>query len=140
MKLQLREKKMNLQTIDQGIVSKVGPYADAIVIPADYEQILVSGTPGIDQDGELPADITGQSEQAWENVVRILEAADATVGNIVFIRQWLTNESDVDGYLAVRSRYLNHRPGMMLGVVKALLRPEFLLVLEVVAARPIREP
>jgi enamine deaminase RidA (YjgF/YER057c/UK114 family) len=135
----LLEKKMSLQTIDQGIANQIGHYADAIVIPAGYEQILVSGTPGIDQDGDVPADITGQSEQAWENIVRILEAAGATVENIVFIRQWLTNESDIDGYVAVRSRYLNHRPGLMLGVVSALVRPEFLLELEVIAARPVRE-
>lgn len=127
---------MNVQTIDQGIVSQLGHYADAIVIPPGYEQILVSGVPGIDQDGDVPADITGQSEQAWENVTRILEAAGATVENIVFVRQWLTSESDIDGYLAVRTRYLNHRPGSTLAVVSALLRPGFLLQLEVIAARP----
>ena len=44
---------MSRQTIDQGIASQIGHYADAIVIPAGYEQILVSGTPGIDQDGDL---------------------------------------------------------------------------------------
>jgi enamine deaminase RidA (YjgF/YER057c/UK114 family) len=79
-----------LQTIDQGIATKIGYYADAIVIPAGYQQVLVSATPGIDQDGEVADDATGQSEQAWENVTRVLEAAGATVGDIVFTRLWLT--------------------------------------------------
>jgi enamine deaminase RidA (YjgF/YER057c/UK114 family) len=127
---------MSRQTIDQGIASQIGHYADAIVIPAGYEQILVSGTPGIDQDGDLRPDITSQSEQAWENVVRILEAADASVSDIVFVRQWLTNESDIGDYVAVRTRYVTHRPGSMLAVVPALVRPGFLVELEVVAARP----
>ena len=126
---------MSLQTIDQGIVSQIGHYADAVVIPAGYEQILVSGTPGMDQDGDVRPDIASQSEQAWENVVRILEAADASVSDIVFIRQWLTNESDIGDYVAVRTRYVTHRPGSMLAVVPALVRPEFLVELEVVAAR-----
>jgi enamine deaminase RidA (YjgF/YER057c/UK114 family) len=130
---------MNLQTIDQGIASQIGHYADAIVVPPGYEQILISGTPGIDQDGDVAGDITGQSEQAWENVTRILEAAGATVMDIVFIRQWLTEESDIDDYVAVRSRYVTHRPGLMLGVISALVRPEFLLELEVIAVRPARE-
>ena len=128
---------MSLQTIDQGIASQLGHYADAIVIPPEYEQIMVSGTFGIDQDGDVATDITGQSEQAWENVVRILEAADATSRDIVFIRQWLTTESDIDGYLAVRARYVTHRPGATLAVVSALMRPQLLVQLEVVAARPV---
>jgi len=127
---------MSRQTIDQGIASQIGHYADAIVIPAGYEQILVSGTPGIDQDGDLRPDITSQSEQAWENAVRIIEAADASVSDIVFVRQWLTNESDIGDYVAVRTRYVTHRPGSMLAVVPALVRPGYLVELAVVAARP----
>ena len=71
---------MDLSTIDQGIATQIGHYADAIVIPAGYDQILVSGTPGLDQDGDLAPDIVGQSEQAWENVTRILNAAGASIG------------------------------------------------------------
>ena len=92
---------MDLSTIDQGIATQIGHYADAVVVPAGYDQILVSGTPGLDQDGELAPDITGQSEQAWENVTRILDAAGASVSDIVFMRQWLTQESDFAGYAAV---------------------------------------
>jgi enamine deaminase RidA (YjgF/YER057c/UK114 family) len=127
---------MDLSTIDQGIATQIGHYADAVVIPAGYDQILVSGTPGLDQDGELAPDITGQSEQAWENVTRILDAAGASVSDIVFIRQWLTHESDVAGYAAVRTRYITHRPGATMAVIPTLVRPGFLLELEVIAARP----
>lgn len=127
---------MSLSTIDQGIATQIGHHADAIVVPAGYDQILVSGTPGLDQDGDLVPDIVGQSEQAWENVTRILDAAGASISDIVFVRQWLTNESDIAGYNTVRTRYVTHRPGSMLAVVPSLVRPEFLLELEVIAARP----
>jgi 2-iminobutanoate/2-iminopropanoate deaminase len=128
-----------LQTIDQGIATKIGYYADAIVIPAGYQQVLVSATPGIDQDGEVADDATGQSEQAWENVTRVLEAAGATVGDIVFTRLWLTRESDIGAGLAVRKRYLTRRPASTVAVVDALERPQFLVALEVVAAIPPEE-
>jgi 2-iminobutanoate/2-iminopropanoate deaminase len=130
---------MSLSTIDQGIATQIGHYADAVVIPAGYDQILVSGMPGLDQDGGLPTDITGQSEQAWENVIRVLDAAGADLSNIVFVRQWLVNESDVDDYVAVRTRYITHRPGSMLAVIPALARPGFLVQLEIIAARPSQE-
>lgn len=127
---------MDLSTIDQGIATQIGHYADAIVIPAGYDQILVSGTPGLDQDGVLAPDIVAQSEQAWENITRILDAAGASIGDIVFIRQRLTSESDIAGYIAVRSRYVPHRPGATLAVVPTLVQPGALLELEVIAARP----
>lgn len=130
---------MDLSTIDQGIATQFGHYADAVVVPAGYDQILVSGTPGLDQDGEIAPDIAGQAEQAWENVTRILDAAGASISDIVFMRQWLTHESDFAGYAAVRTRYVTHRPGAMLAVVPSLVRPGFLLELEVIAARPSQE-
>lgn len=127
---------MSLSTIDQGYASQIGHYADAIVVPAGYEQIIVSGTPGLNKDGDVPTDITGQSEQAWENISAILDAAEARIDDIVLIRQWLVNESDIAGYIPVRTRYISHRPASMLAVVPQLVRPEFLIELEVIAARP----
>ena len=130
---------MELSTIDQGIATQIGHYADAVVVPSGYDQILVSGTPGIDQDGELADDITGQTEQAWENVTRILDAAGAGINDIVYIRQWLTSESDVAGYFDVRTRYISHRPGGVLVIVPSLAQPRFRVELEVIAARPPQE-
>jgi enamine deaminase RidA (YjgF/YER057c/UK114 family) len=128
-----------IQTIDQGIATRLGHYADAVVIPAGFDQVLVSATPGIDQDGDIPDDITLQSEQAWENVTRVLEAAGASVDDIVYTRQWLTRESDIGEYLAVRTRYLSHRPASSVTVVRALERPEFLVAVEVIAARQVED-
>ncbi|WP_434316005.1 RidA family protein [Leifsonia sp. P73] len=126
---------MSLQTIDQGIATRIGHYADAVVIPAGYQQILVSATPGIDSDGEISADITRQTEQAWENVTKILGAAGATVADIVSVRHWLTKESDIGPALAVRTRYISHRPASAVAVVSELEHAEFLVALEVVAAQ-----
>src|SRR3954451_13906499 len=131
----IRSEYMSLQTIDQGIATQVGHYADAVVIPAGYEQILVSATPGIDQDGKVSADVTRQTEQAWENVTKILEAAGAAVGAIVSVRHWVTNESNIGAALAVRTRYITHRPASAVAVVPGLERPEFLVAVEVIAAR-----
>jgi enamine deaminase RidA (YjgF/YER057c/UK114 family) len=61
----------------------------------DYETVLrwlhTSGTPGLGENKKLPEDITGQSELAWEHILRLLREADMTVDLRVFSpRKWPT--------------------------------------------------
>jgi 2-iminobutanoate/2-iminopropanoate deaminase len=129
-----------VQIIETGISAQIGRYADAIRIPFGYDQVLASGTPGLTPDGVLPDGITAQAEQAWLNVQAILKAADAELADIVSVRQWLKNESDIPGYVEVRKRFIEHLPVFMLAVVPGLVRPDFLVEIEVVAVtRPASE-
>lgn len=52
------------------------------------------------------------------------------------IRQWLTSAEDVRAYVEVRSKFITHKPAFMLGVIPGLVRPDFLIEIEVVAAVP----
>ena len=56
------------EPIDAGIARQIGHYADAVRVPADHDQIVVSGTPGLAPNGSLAADMTGQATQAWRNI------------------------------------------------------------------------
>jgi 2-iminobutanoate/2-iminopropanoate deaminase len=125
-----------IHIIETGIASQIGRYADAVRIPAGYDQIVLSGTPGLAPDGTLPDGIEAQSEQAWTNVETILTAAGAALTDIVSVRQWLRSAEDVGAYVEVRKRFVEHRPTFMLGVDVGLVRPEFLVEIEVVAAVP----
>jgi 2-iminobutanoate/2-iminopropanoate deaminase len=125
------------ESIDAGIAHQIGHYADAVRVPVGYEQILVSGTPGLAPDGTLAGDITGQSTQAWQNIEAILAKAGAGLPDIVAVRQWLTSADDISGYLAVRAQFIKHEPAYMFGVIAGLVRPDFLVEIEVIAARPI---
>ena len=44
-----------LESFDAGVAHQLGLYADAVRVPAGWDQILVSGTPGLAPDGTLPA-------------------------------------------------------------------------------------
>jgi 2-iminobutanoate/2-iminopropanoate deaminase len=123
-----------IESFDAGIARQIGHYADAVRVPAGYDQILVSGTPGLAPDGSLPGDMTGQATQAWQNIETTLNQAGANLGDIVSVRQWLTNAEDVRAYVQVRSRFITHEPAFMLGVIPGLVRPGFLIELEVTAA------
>ena len=83
------------ESFDTGIARQIGHYADAVRVPASYDRILVSGTPGLAPDGSLPGDMTGQATQAWQNIETTLNRAGASLGDIVSVRQWLTSAKDV---------------------------------------------
>ncbi len=59
-----------------------------------------------------------------------------TVRDLVKVTQYLLRAEDIAAYAAVRTRFLaDARPASMLVVVPALVRPEFLLEVEIVAAK-----
>jgi 2-iminobutanoate/2-iminopropanoate deaminase len=126
------------RSVDAGVAAQIGHYADAVRVPAGYSQVFVSGTPGIRADGSLPEGVEQQSRQAWENVQAILAKSGASLTDVVSIRQWLVDAADIPVYVAVRSEYISHLSASMLAVIPALVRPEFLVEVEVIAAVPER--
>lgn len=128
-----------IQPVEVGVAALIGRYADAVRIPADLEIIHTSGTPGLRPDGTLPDGIVGQTEQAWRNIETILRAAGAELSDVVSIHQWLKNAEDIPAYVEVRKQFVKNLPTNMLAAVPALVRPEFLVEIEVTAAVPARE-
>ena len=60
--------------------------------------------------------------------------AGASLRDIVSVRQWLSSAEDVRAYVEVRNRFITHTPVFMLGVIPGLVRSDFLIEIEVVAA------
>jgi 2-iminobutanoate/2-iminopropanoate deaminase len=128
--------KMTHTIHDIGVASRIGTYSDAIEAGPNLRWLLTSGTPGLSATGNLPKDITGQAERAWEHVVRNLERAGMTVADVVKVTQYLTRAEDIPAYGTVRSRFLaDARPASMLLVIPQLVRSEFLVEIEIVAAK-----
>ena len=128
---------MSHTLLDIGVARQISTYSDAAQVAPQARWLFTSGTPGLAADGRLPADITGQAELAWSHIVTMLERAGMSVADLVKVTQYLTRPSDIRAYAAVRSRFLGGvRPASMLMVVPELARPDFLLEIEVYAARP----
>jgi enamine deaminase RidA (YjgF/YER057c/UK114 family) len=118
-----------------GVARQIGSYSDGVEVPSGKRWLVTSGTPGLGLDGTLPADITGQAELAWTHIRTMLEQAQMTVDDIVKVTQYLLSTDDIKPYAAVRSRFLGGaRPASMLLVVPALVWPNILLEVEIVAA------
>ena len=121
---------------DVGVARQIGNYSDAIEVAPQSRWLFTSGTPGLDGNGKVPEDITGQAELAWGHIVAMLEQAGMTVHDLVKVTHYLLKASDIPAYVKVRSRFLGTaRPASMLLIVPGLVRPEFLLEVEAYAAK-----
>ena len=127
---------MNHTIVDVGVANQIGAYSDAIETAPNLRWLYTAGTPGLSLDGKLPADISGQADLAWTHIVAMLEKAGMGVHDLVKVTHYLLRASDIPDYVKVRSRYLGDaRPASMLLIVPGLVRPEFLLEVEAIAAK-----
>lgn len=119
------------------LAAPVGPYSHVVRIPPGFEQIQISGQIGAGADGSVPADIEGQAENCWRNLESALAAAGMGVGDLVKTTVYLIDEADLAAYARVRSRHLGDaRPASTLIIAKALVRPDWKVEIEAIAAKP----
>jgi enamine deaminase RidA (YjgF/YER057c/UK114 family) len=124
------------KTVDVGVARQIGAYSDAIETAPNLRWLYTAGTPGLSRDGKLPPDVAGQAELAWAYIVAMLEQAGMNVHDLVKVTHYLLRAEDIPEYVKVRSRFLGDaRPASMLLIVPGLVRPEFLLEVEAVAAK-----
>ena len=122
---------------DIGVANRIGAYSDCIEAAPNLRWLITSGTPGLPKAGELSTDITDQSELAWDHLIMMLRKARMDVGDIVKMTQYLVRAEDIAAYARVRNRYLGGaRPASMLLIIPQLVRPDFLVEVEIMAAHP----
>lgn len=111
-------------------------YAHAVEAPGNARWLYVSGQLGVAKDGSVPKDFAGQAEQAFRNVIAILEEAGMGARDIVRINAYLTDKADIGEYRGIRDRMLNnYATASTMLVISALAAPQFRIEIEVVAAK-----
>jgi 2-iminobutanoate/2-iminopropanoate deaminase len=121
---------------DVGVANQIGKYSDAVEVSSNLRWLFTSGTPGLSVGGYLPPDIIGQSEIVWGHILKMLQNADMVITDVVKVTQYLTRSEDIAAYATVRTRFVGDaRPASMLLVIPQLVRPEFLIEVEVIAAK-----
>ena len=124
------------KAINVGVAAKLGKYSDAIHTDSGARWLYTSGTPGLNEDGTLPADFESQARLAWKSIIAMLHAADMDVEHIVKINQSMLRREDLPGYRKIRDEYLGlARPASMLSFISELVMPGMLIELEIVAAK-----
>ncbi|MBU2326760.1 MAG: RidA family protein [Alphaproteobacteria bacterium] len=113
-----------------------GHYNHGLLVPPGASLLVTSGQLGIGPDDTIPPDVTAQAELCFEAVKAILEEADMTFADVIRVSGFVTRREDFPAYMAVRDRYtLDPKPVSTLLVVGGFTRPEFLVEVEVTAAK-----
>jgi enamine deaminase RidA (YjgF/YER057c/UK114 family) len=121
---------------DIRVARQIGTCSDAVEVAPNMRWLMTSGMPGLGADGRLPVDIESQSEIAWGNIVSVLRKADMTVHDVVKVTEYLVRPEDISACAKVKELFLGDvRPASTLLIVGQLARPEFLVAVEVVAAK-----
>lgn len=111
-------------------------YSHGVVIPPNARVLHTAGQIGVRPDGSVPASIEEQAEQVWQNLVAILRGAGMDIGDIVKLTAFVVGDENYPAYAAARVRHLgDHKPAATAFCVPRLLKPEWLLEVELIAAR-----
>ena len=113
-----------------------GNYNHGLLVPPGASLLVTSGQLGIGLDDAVPSDITAQAELCFEAIKAILEEAEMSFADVIRISGFVTRREDFPAYMAVRDRYtLDPKPVSTLLVIGGFTRPEFLVEVEVTAAK-----
>lgn len=115
-------------------------YTHAVSAEGGGTLVYVSGQVSWDAGGAVvgKGDMRAQSEQVFRNVTAALKAAGADWGDVIKMNGYMVglNAERVSAYREVRQRFLKEGalPASTLVGVEALVHPDLLLEVEVVAA------
>jgi 2-iminobutanoate/2-iminopropanoate deaminase len=127
---------MNRKLNPSTIAPPGGRYTHAIEVPPGARWLVVSGQVGVAPDGSTPPDIGGQTENCFRNISAILADAGMSLADVVKITVFLTDEGDIAGFRAARERMTGEAlPASTLVVVSRLVRPEWRVEIEALAAK-----
>ena len=115
-------------------------YSHAVAVSGQGKLVYVSGQVSWGPDGKVvgAGDMRAQCRQVFDNVTAVLKSAGATWGDIIKLNGYMVGVTpeNVAAYSEVRQDYLKRgqMPASTLVGVTALVQPELLLEMEVVAA------
>ena len=111
------------------------------VVDSAVERIVyISGQVPLDGEGRLvgEGDFEAQTRQVFENLTLALEAAGASWTDVVKLNFFLTDVTQLTSVRAIRDEFVNTEqpPASTLVQVSGLFRPEVMIEVEAVAAKP----
>jgi enamine deaminase RidA (YjgF/YER057c/UK114 family) len=113
-------------------------YSHGVEAPAGLRWVLTSGQLGIGADDAAPADARAQADLCFANCAAILAEAGMGPDDVVRINAFVTDRAHMPAYMAARDAWLAgsaRKPASTLVIVTGFTRPEFVVEVEVTAAK-----
>lgn len=88
------------------VPSPMSRYSQAVLVASAYKRVIISGQVGADSDGILAEGLEAQIGQAFDNFLKLVEAADLGVEDIVRINAYCTVKGSVGLFRAIREAKL----------------------------------
>ncbi len=127
---------MNRAINPAAIRAPFGRYSHGVAVPAGARLVFCSGQLGLKPGDKLSPTVEGQTEVCFQNIAAILAEDGMTLADIVRINAYVTSREDMRAYMSVRDRHVSDPlPASTLMIVAGFTREEFLVEVEVVAAR-----
>jgi enamine deaminase RidA (YjgF/YER057c/UK114 family) len=118
------------------VMKPVGAYSHAGLVKAASDILYIAGQVGIRPDGTMRESFADQADEAFANVVRILEANGMTPANLVKTNIYVVAGQDVSVTREARKRHMGDaRPASTFVFVSQLVDPRLLIEVEGVACR-----
>ena len=113
-------------------------YAHGVEIPAGARLVVTSGQLALATDGSVPDGARAQADLCFANCAAILAEAGMGPADVIRINAYVTDRAYMAGYMAARDAWLagvSRLPASTLVIVSGFTRAEFLVEVEVTAAR-----
>ena len=118
----------------EGVYAATPDYVHAMEVSYPSRLLFVSGTMGLDADGNAGRDLSEQLDLVWSNLRAILSDAGMSTANIVRVTSYLTDRSQAEANQNARVAALDGRVVPTTAIVVQTLRDDWLVELEIVAA------
>ena len=112
-------------------------YSHGVEVRAGQRMLFCSGQLGITAGGTVPADAEGQADLCFAAIDAILKQAGMSLEDLVRLNAYVSAREHLAGYMRSRDRHVaSPPPASTLMIVSGFARPEFVVEVEAVAARP----
>ncbi|WP_225546780.1 RidA family protein [Chromobacterium violaceum] len=115
-------------------------FSQAVAVPAMARRLLLSGQVGVDREENTVApDLAGQTEQALDNIERVLAAAGGRMDQVAMLRIYIAESARHEQQViadALRARFPRNPPASSWILVSGLSLPEWLIEIEAEAVLP----
>ena len=117
-----------------GVYPATDDYIHALEVRGAQRLLFVSGTMGLDAEGNPGRTLEEQLDLIWSNLRAILASADMSLDNVVRLTSYLTDPAYAEANAAARVAALGGRVIPTTAIVVQTLVSSWLVEIEVIAA------